>query len=149
MRSDVTTEDNTNVRSSALEVAGRRARAGVASVRFAEDASSAFDLLDRVERARRVLGNNGLAQVLGVSASQPSRWMSGKERPGPGTAVRVTDLSYLLERLLQAMYPDQAEVWLASANGHLGGARPLDVFQRRGVAPVVEAIEAYEAGTAV
>ena len=44
-------------------------------------------------------------------------------------------------RLLEIYPHELAELWLESHNAHLG-ARPIDVLQLRGAAPVIEAIDA-------
>ena len=47
-----------------------------------------------------VVGGGGvLAEMLGVSASQTSRWASGEERPGVRTAPLLIDLEHVLARV--------------------------------------------------
>lgn len=95
----------------------------------------------KVARAIDALGNNALASVLGVSRSQPSRWRSGAEGMSPENRAAVTDLDYVLDRLLQVVPPKVASVWLSSENAFLGG-RPIDVLRRRGPRAVIDAIDA-------
>ena len=55
----------------------------------APDEATAFRLDHLIAR----FGNNGTARLLGVSASQPSRWRAGTERPGPENERRlITEL---------------------------------------------------------
>src|SRR6478735_1524200 len=44
------------------------------------------------ELAKSLGGVTALARALGVSPSQPSRWKSGKESPGPEAARKLVDL---------------------------------------------------------
>jgi hypothetical protein len=99
----------------------------------------------RLERLVDQLGNNGLANLMGVSRSQPSRWRSGKEGIGVENQRRLIDLDYVFGRLGQLYTARQAEIWLTSHNAHLG-ARPVDVLRLRGVLPVIAAIEAEAEG---
>lgn len=100
---------------------------------------------ERVDRLVRTLGNNRVADLLGVSPSQPSRWRRGQEGIAPHNQRRVVDLDYVLARLLQLYPRAQAEIWLRSYNQHLG-ARPVDVLHLRGPALVIQALEAEEQG---
>lgn len=101
------------------------------------------------ERARRLvglLGNNNVASLLGVSASQPSRWKSGAEVPGAVAAPLLVDLDHVVARLLLVWDERLLSDWLSTPNGFLEGSRPIDVLAVRGSTEVVEAIEAEAAG---
>lgn len=100
----------------------------------------------RLEWLSGVLGNNRLAEVLGVSRSQPSRWRRGTEGLAEGNERAVLDLDYAVARLHQIMTPAVAAIWLESPNAHLGGAVPLEVLRRREVAEVIRAIDAQAEG---
>ena len=93
-----------------------------------------------------VLGNNATAALLGVSASQPSRWKSGKERLSRVNASAVVQLDAFLATMLTVFTPEQAELWLSGSEPHLGGARPTDVFRLKGLAGVLPALQAIEEG---
>ena len=92
------------------------------------------------------LGNNRLAELLGVSRSQPSRWKSGTEGLAPRNQRALLDLDYVIARLHQLWTPDVAATWLESPNAHLGGAVPLEVLRQRGAVEVVRAIDAEAEG---
>jgi uncharacterized protein (DUF2384 family) len=109
------------------------------------DATDLFDVPAEVERVVSALGSNTVAELLGVSRSQPSRWRSGKERVSPANRARLTDLDHILNRLLQVLWPEEAGAWLTATDPHLGG-RPVDVLALRGAAPVIEAIDALAQG---
>lgn len=119
---------------------------GIARLKMRSDAAEMFTAEIAVGRVVGALGNNVVANILGVSPSQPSRWRSGKERITLESRKRISDLDHVLDRLLLELYPDQAGTWLTSPNPHLGGARPLDVLELRGAAPVLGAIDALTVG---
>lgn len=93
-----------------------------------------------------VLGSNHVADLLGVSRSQPSRWRTGTEGLAARNQRAVLDLDYVVTRLHQLWVPDVAAIWLESPNAQLGGATPVDVLRQRGAADVVHAIDAEAEG---
>jgi hypothetical protein len=93
-----------------------------------------------------VLGNNKVAELLGVSRSQPSRWRTGAEGLAARNQRAVLDLDYVIVRLHQVWDPEVAAIWLESPNAHLGGATPLDVLRQRGTQDVISAIDAEAQG---
>jgi len=99
----------------------------------------------RLEWLTGILGSNRVAELLGVSRSQPSRWRAGIEGLAARNARAVLDLDYVVARLHQLWTPDVAAMWLESPNAHLGGAVPLNVLRLRGPGEVIQAIDAeYE-----
>jgi hypothetical protein len=86
--------------------------------------------------------------MLGVSASQTSRWASGQERPGVVAAPLLIDLEHVLARIRLVWAEPAATSWLTSANAHLQGARPVDVLRTQGPGPVLEAVDAAAWGGA-
>ncbi len=122
-----------------------RATASRRPPRVSETDAAEWQLGERLERLIATLGSNRVAEILGVSASQPSRWRSGTERMSPQSQRRVLDLDYVMARVLQLFPREQAEIWLTSHNAHLG-ARPIDVLCLRGVGPVIAAADAEAQG---
>jgi len=108
-------------------------------------AAALFDVPAEVERVVSALGSNTVADLLGVSRSQPSRWRRGEERISPANRARLADLDHVLNRLLQVLWPEEAGAWLTAVDPHLGG-RPVDVLSLRGSSPVIEAIDALAQG---
>jgi hypothetical protein len=96
----------------------------------------------RSEFVIRVLGNQRAADLLRVSKSQPSRWKSGEETPGPAAARRLVDLDHVLARLALIWDESLAADWLTTPNGFLDGAIPMQVIESRGTTEVIEAIDA-------
>lgn len=93
-------------------------------------------------------GNAALARLLGVSASQTSRWAAGQERPGAGTAPLLIDVEHVFARARIVWGEPAASTWMTSANAHLGGARPIDVVRLQGPGPVLAALDAAAWGGA-
>jgi uncharacterized protein (DUF2384 family) len=102
-------------------------------------------LAERLGRLIEALGNNRVASLLGVAASQPVRWRKGQERISAENQRRILDLDYVLARLLQLFPAEQTEIWLTSHNAHLG-ARPVDVLRLRGGAAVIQAVDVEAQG---
>lgn len=102
----------------------------------------------RVRYLVDMLGGTQLASLVGVNRSQPSRWMTGDERPGPVAAPLLIDLEHVIARARLVWGETAAATWLVSANSYLDGARPLDVLQLSGPAPVLEALDAETWGGA-
>ena len=93
-------------------------------------------------------GTRRTADLLDVSPSQPSRWISGESVPGPAQARMLVDLEHVLTHAL-LVWADVEVVrdWLTSTNAHLDGARPVDWIRVNGTAEVVDALRAEAAGT--
>lgn len=89
--------------------------------------------------------DRAMAEILGVSQSQVSRWRSG-QRPGRDNADRLAGLALVVEMLLRWLEPDIVEEWLTGPNAHLDGATPAYHIQQSQVAEVVGALEAMKAG---
>ena len=98
------------------------------------------------ELAKALGGVTALARALGVSPSQPSRWRSGKESPGPEAARRLIDLHHVVARAQLVWHPDVIPMWLTSANAFLNGQTPLGVLVTRGPSEVLDALDAFDAG---
>lgn len=93
-------------------------------------------LVDTVGGVRR------LADMLGVSPSQPSRWAKGEERPNMRAAPLLIDFEHVLARVRLVWAEPAATTWMTSANSHLADARPVDVLVLSGPGPVLEALDA-------
>ena len=91
--------------------------------------------------------NTKAAEFLGVSRSQPGKWLSGEERPHPRARRLIQDFDYVWDRLTDDRSPELAQVWLGSANAYLNGATPLTWLKTRGPDEVIAAIDAEEAGS--
>jgi uncharacterized protein (DUF2384 family) len=68
--------------------------------------------------------------------------MKGEERSGVAAAPMLIDLEHVIARARLVWGDTAATTWLESANSYLDGARPIDVLQISGPAPVLEALDA-------
>ncbi|MEO9096851.1 MAG: hypothetical protein ABI346_01595 [Candidatus Baltobacteraceae bacterium] len=93
-----------------------------------------------------LLGNNRAAAILGVDKSLVSRWLRGAETISPSKRKAIIDVSYVLQRALQVLTPQQLSLWLVGSDPLLGGARPVDVLMVRGAGQLVAALDAIEQG---
>ncbi|WAC54604.1 MbcA/ParS/Xre antitoxin family protein [Gordonia sp. SL306] len=93
-------------------------------------------------------GKARLAELIGVSRSQPTRWISGEEFPGPIAAPLLIDLEHVYARARLIWGEQAAQTWLTSQNAHLGGARPIDALKQAGAAGVLTALDAESWGGA-
>jgi transcriptional regulator with XRE-family HTH domain len=87
-----------------------------------------------------------LAEALGVSPAQVSRWLRGRgidER----NAQRVDLLEVAMSSLLRLYAPEAAEDWLFGFNAHLRDRRPIDVIRQGRFDEVVAAIDQERAGS--
>lgn len=111
----------------------------------------AFDagVMDKVHHLVAIYGVSGLAVLVGVSKSQPTRWRQGRERPSEPVTRRLLALDYLTSRLAEVFTARQAQAWWQGPNPHLGGASPAQAFTRFGAGVVEPAISAAEVGAAV
>jgi DNA-binding transcriptional regulator YdaS (Cro superfamily) len=90
----------------------------------------------------RLGGGTKVANLLGVSKSQPTRWRNGQEQPSPAKAREIVDLDHVVARASLLWEPEVVQAWLEGSNAYLQGARPIDVLQVRGVSEVLAALEA-------
>jgi transcriptional regulator with XRE-family HTH domain len=86
-----------------------------------------------------------LAEILGVSPSQVSRWRSGQV-PDLDNADRLAGLALVVEMLGRWLPPEAIEDWLRGSNAHLSDRTPAYLIRRARVADVIGAIEAEKAG---
>jgi hypothetical protein len=87
-----------------------------------------------------------LAQLLGVSPAQVSRW-----RRGAGidlvNAERVDLLELVMASLLRIHPPEAAEAWLIGLNPHLGDRRPIDLIRAGRTRELIAALAAERGGS--
>lgn len=95
----------------------------------------------RVRYLMDAFGGQALAILTGVSASQPTRWSAGDERPGATAAPLLIDLEHVLAKARLIWGEQAAQQWLVSASSYLGGARPLDALRVHGSSAVLDALD--------
>ena len=87
-----------------------------------------------------------LAELLGVSPAQVTRWRHGSGIDA-ANAQRVDLLELAMSSLLRVYSPEAAEDWLLGVNPHLRDRRPVDLIRAGDTRDLLEAIEAEAAGS--
>ena len=99
-----------------------------------------------LDTCRAALGSDrAVAEILGVSPSQVSRWRTG-QLPDLDNADRLAGLALVVEMLARWLAPQVREGWIHGPNAHLAGLSPAYLIRLGRVADVVGALEAEKAG---
>lgn len=102
---------------------------------------------DKVVALSRDFGSQRrLAELLGVSPAQVTRWRRGQGIDDVN-AERVDLLELVMANLLR-LYPTAvAERWLVGLNPGLGQRRPLDLIRRGQAGELLQALASERAGS--
>lgn len=101
---------------------------------------------DKVVALSRDFGSQRrLAELLGVSPAQVTRWRHG-QGIDEVNAGRVDLLELVMASLLRLYPMEAAERWLLGVNPSLGERRPLDLIRRGQARAVLDAIASERAG---
>jgi transcriptional regulator with XRE-family HTH domain len=87
-----------------------------------------------------------LADALGVSPAQVSRWKRG-QGIDPDNAERLDLLELTMSSLLRLHEPSTAEKWLFGLNAHLHDRRPIDVIRMGQTLDLLSALQQERAGS--
>jgi transcriptional regulator with XRE-family HTH domain len=87
-----------------------------------------------------------LAEILGVSPAQVSRWLRG-QGIDPLNAEKVDLLELVMANLLRLYEPEAARAWLVGFNPHLRDRRPIDLVRKGKLEELMSAIRAERAGS--
>ena len=99
-----------------------------------------------LDTCRAALGSDrAVAEILGVSPSQVSRWRTG-QLPDLDNADRLAGLALVAEMLARWLAPEVREGWIHGPNAHLADRSPAYLIRLGRVADVIGAIEAEKAG---
>lgn len=89
--------------------------------------------------------DRSVAEILGVSPSQVTRWRQG-QTPDPLNADRLAALALVVEMLTRWLSTEVIEDWIRGPNEHLEGRAPAYLIERGQIADVVGAVEAMKGG---
>jgi putative toxin-antitoxin system antitoxin component (TIGR02293 family) len=103
------------------------------------------DVTPLLNRLIEAFGQNSTARLLDVSSGTITNWR-GRRKMEPEYAKRILDLHDVLSRALQVFQPATAMSWLCGSEPFLGHKRPIDILALEGAAPVIEALDAIDAG---
>ena len=87
-----------------------------------------------------------LADALGVSPAQVSRWTRG-QGIDPVNAERLDLLELVMSFLLRVYEPETAEKWLVGPNPRLRNRRPIDVIRAGETQELLPALRQERAGS--
>ena len=87
-----------------------------------------------------------LAELIGVTPSQVTRWKPGTQAPSAESARTIIDFAYIVARAEATMHPRVVPIWLDSPNQFLRGATPRECIKLGRVAEVIGAIDAEDEG---
>ena len=96
--------------------------------------------------ARDFRSQRRLADALGVSPAQVSRWKQGRGIDRDN-AERLDLLELTMSSLLRLYEPPTAEKWLFGLNPHLRNRRPIDVIRTGGTQELLAALRQERAGS--
>lgn len=89
--------------------------------------------------------DRSVAEILGVSPSQVTRWRQG-QTPDPLNADRLAALALVVEMLTRWLPAGLIEDWIQGPNEHLEGRTPAYLIGRGQLADVVGAVETMKGG---
>jgi transcriptional regulator with XRE-family HTH domain len=87
-----------------------------------------------------------LAELVGVTPAQVTRWRQGKQAPSAQAARSVMDFAYIVARAKASMHEKVVPIWFDSPNQFLRGATPRECVRAGHVAEVIAALEAEDEG---
>jgi uncharacterized protein (DUF2384 family) len=87
-----------------------------------------------------------LAELLGVSPAQVTRWRHGRGID-EANARRVDLLELVMSSLLRLYSAEAAELWLLGVNPHLAERRPIDLVRMGRSRELLDAIAQERAGS--
>ena len=103
------------------------------------------DVLPLLERLDAAFGTRPLATLLDVGSGTVTNWKRRRHPVSPEYAKRVIELHDVMVRALQIHQPRIAMDWLVGHDLFLDDARPIDVLVKHGAAPLIGALDAFEA----
>lgn len=98
-------------------------------------------------RERGGLRGSDVANITSVSQATVSRWTAGKASPHPKTQLVISNLKYVVDRLVEFYSPEETRIWLYAKHPLLDGQRAIDLIHEGEADKVLAVIESLEDGT--
>lgn len=82
-----------------------------------------------------------VAQMLNTRPETVSRWRQGRNEPTGERLLRLLELEYIVQRLLELYSPKSARIWLISRHKALDGNIPADLIAEGKIEDVLYALD--------
>ena len=86
-----------------------------------------------------------IANLADVSKATVSRWLNGKAQPQPKNEILLSNLYYIVERLLEYYTSDEIRVWLYAPHPQLDGQRAIDLIHQGRSEEVLQILKRLDA----
>lgn len=91
------------------------------------------------------LRGTDIANLADVSKATVSRWLSGKTQPQPKNEILLSNLYYIVGRLLEYYTPNDIRVWLYAPHPQLDGQRAIDLIHEGRAEEVLQILKRLDA----
>ena len=91
------------------------------------------------------LRGTDIANLADVSKATVSRWLSGKAQPQPKNEILLSNLYYIVGRLLEYYTPNDIRVWLYAPHPQLDGQRAIDLIHEGRSEEVLQILKRLDA----
>jgi transcriptional regulator with XRE-family HTH domain len=105
-------------------------------------------ILDHLKNDGGLQGKD-VANMVSVSTSAVSRWLSGRAMPDLRTQTVIAELRYVVDRLSDFYTPDETRLWLHAKHLMLNNERAVDLINTGKTEAVLAVIEALDTGAYV
>jgi transcriptional regulator with XRE-family HTH domain len=105
-------------------------------------------ILDHLKNDGGLQGKD-VANMVSVSTSAVSRWLSGRAMPDLRTQTVIAELRYVVDRLSEFYTPDETRLWLHAKHPMLSNERAVDLINTGKTQAVLAVIEALDTGAYV
>ena len=100
--------------------------------------------IENLQKAGGLKGTD-IANFAGVSKATVSRWVNGQKSPHPKTQLIMSDLSYVVLRLVEYYRHEEVRAWLYARHPQLDGARAIDLIYAGRAEEVIAILERLDA----
>ena len=91
------------------------------------------------------LRGTDIANLANVSKATVSRWSTGKAQPQPKNEILLSNLYYIVGRLLDYYSPNDIRVWLYAPHPQLDGQRAIDLIHEGRSVEVLQILKRLDA----